>query len=506
MEIAKLLRDIHVSEAKLTKEHVTGITSDTRRIKGGEMLICIRGLRHDGHRYMAEGAKRGAAVVLAETKEGLPEDTDYILTPDTRLAEALVWNNRYDRPAEKMCKIGITGTGGKTSTAYLLRELLKADGRRPGMLTTVRSMADTEEIPIPAGGSSVADAAGAMTTPDPEYFYGAIARMRDEGCDTLVYEASSHGLSLHKTDGIRPDYALFTNLTPEHMDYHGTMENYLAAKARLFSMAQTGIINADDPYAEALTAYAPECRFLTCTADPEKYQLCDAAAMRYVSHGTDGISFLYCGSDAIFRIRTPLTGRYSVTNAMLAVTCALQMGADPVAVKKAMLDAKPPAGRMERVVLGEKVPFTVFIDYAHTPDALEQVLRTAKETACAKLTVLFGCGGDRDRSKRPEMGKIAQRYADKVVLTDDNPRTEDPAVILDEILAGMENPPAAVIPDRREAIRQVIWEAEAGEMILLCGKGHEKYEIRGNVRTPFDETAIVREAVSARASAEWNHD
>lgn len=506
MEIAKLLRDIPVAEAKLTNEHVTGITSDTRRIQGGELLICIRGLRRDGHSYMAEGVRKGAAVVLAETKEGLPEGTDYILTPDTRLAEALVWNNRYDRPAEKMRKIGVTGTTGKTSTAYLLRDLLKADGRHPGMLTTIRVMADDEEISIPAGGSSVTDTAGAMTTPDPEYFYGAAARMREKGCDTLIYEASSHALALRKTDGIRPDFALFTNLTPEHMDYHGTMENYLAAKARLFTMAETGIIHADDPHAEALMEKAPACRFLTCTSDPKKYRICDAAAMRYRSCGTDGISFLYCGRDAIFRIRTPLTGRWSVTNAMLAVTCALQMGADPLKVKEAMLHISPPEGRMERLVFGEEIPFTVFVDYAHTPDALEQVLRSARETACAKLTVLFGCGGDRDRTKRPMMGRIAERYADKVVLTGDNPRTEDPAVILDEILAGMEKPPAAVIPDRREAIRQVIREAEAGEMILLCGKGHEKYEIRGNIRIPFDETAVVREAVSARAAAERGHD
>ncbi|MBQ3592628.1 MAG: hypothetical protein II979_11865 [Clostridia bacterium] len=178
MEIEKLLRDIPVTEAKLTGKEVTGITSDSRRVQGGELLICIRGLHHDGHAYAADGAGRGAAAVLAETREGIPDGTDYILTPDTRLAEALVWNNRYDRPAEDMAKVGITGTGGKTSTAYLLRDLLLADGRNPGCITTVSTTAGKEEIPTPSGGSSVADAAGAMTTPDPEYFYGAIAEMR----------------------------------------------------------------------------------------------------------------------------------------------------------------------------------------------------------------------------------------------------------------------------------------------------------------------------------------
>ena len=505
MEIAKLLRGVSVTEAKLTRQYVTGITSDSRRVREGDMLICLRGIHHDGHQYMADGVMRGAAVVLAETKEGLPEGTDYILCPDTRLAEALVWNNRYGKPAEGMTGIGITGSNGKTSTAFLLRDLLKAGGKKPGMITTIRTMADDEEISIAAGGSSVADAAGAMTTPDPEYFYGAIARMRERGCDTLVYEASSHALDLYKTDAIHPEYALFTNLTPEHMDYHGTMEKYLSAKARLFSMAEKGICNADDPYAEALMRKADGCSFLTCTADPSKFENCDTAAMRYRSHGAEGISFLYCGRDAIFRIRTPLAGHFAVYNVTLAVCCALQMGLDPLTVQTALASAKPPEGRMQRLDTGADMPFSVFIDYAHTPAALEQVLKTAREMHPAKLTVLFGCGGDRDRSKRPVMGRIAGQYADRVVLTGDNPRTEDPLVILEDILSGMEeNPPEAVIPDRGEAIRQVIREAEAGEIILLCGKGHEKYEIRGNVRYPFDEAAIAREAVLSRMETSKN--
>ena len=498
MEIAKLLRDIPVSEAKLTVQHAGGVTSDSRRVRPGDLVLCIRGHTHDGHRYISVALERGAAAVLAETKESIPEGTEYILTPDTRLAEALVWNNWYDRPADGMKRIGITGSNGKTSTAYLLRDLLLADGRKPGCITTIRSAAGLEEIPIEAGGSSVADAAGAMTTPDPEYFYGAIARMRERGCDTLIYEASSHALALRKTDGVLPDIALFTNLTPEHMDYHGTMENYLAAKARLFSMAKTGILHLEDPYAEALMELAPNCCYLTCTADPARFAESDSAAMRIRTHGTEGLSFLYCGRDAIFRVQTPLVGRYTVYNILLAVTCGLHLGADPFTIRKTLAAAVSPAGRMQRVETGD-APFSVFIDYAHTPAALEQVLITAREMHPAKLTVLFGCGGDRDRSKRPVMGKIAGQYADRVVLTDDNPRTEDPAQIREEILAGMtDTPPYMGLPDRREAIRQVIREAAPGEMILLCGKGHETYEIRGKTKTPFDEAEIVREAVSSR--------
>lgn len=506
MEIGNLLRDIPVTEAKLTGKEITGITSDSRRVQNGALFICIRGLHHDGHAYAADGVQRGAAVVLAETKEGIPEGTDYVLTPDTRLAEALVWNNRFDRPADGMAKVGITGTGGKTSTAYLLRDLLLADGRNPGCITTIRTTAGREEIPIASGGSSMADAAGAMTTPDPEYFYGAIAEMRQRGCDTLIYEASSHALALHKTDGVHPDMALFTNLSPEHMDYHGSMETYLAAKARLFSMAKTGILHLDDPYAERLMKLVPDCHWLTCTADSARYTESDSAAMRIRYHGAAGISFLYCGRDAIFRLQTPLVGRYSVYNILLAVTCGLQMGIDPFTVRRTLAAAHPPAGRMQRLELG-KVPFTVFIDYAHTPAALEQVLVTAREMHPAKLTVLFGCGGDRDRSKRSAMGAIAGRYADTVVVTDDNPRTEDPGQIRSEILAGLAvHPDCMEIPDRREAIRHVIRKAAAGEMILLCGKGHETYEIRGKTKTPFDEAEIVREAVSSRNGSDTGYD
>lgn len=506
MEIGKLLRDIPVIEANLTGKEVTGITSDSRRVQGGELLICIRGLHYDGHAYAADGVQRGAAVVLAESKEGIPDGTDYILTPDTRLAEALVWNNRYDRPADGMTKVGITGTGGKTSTAYLLRDLLLSDGRTPGCITTICAMAGREEIPALAGGSSVSDAAGAMTTPDPEYFYGAVAEMQRKGCDTLIYEASSHALAMHKTDAIHPDIALFTNLSPEHMDYHGSMENYLAAKARLFSMAKTGILNLDDPYGRQLMELVPACHWLTCTADPVKYPESDSAAMRIRYHGADGISFLYCGRDAIFRIQTPIVGRYSVYNILLAVCCGLQMGVDPFTVRRTLAAAHPPIGRMQRLELG-KIPFTVFIDYAHTPAALEQVLVTALEMHPAKLTVLFGCGGERDRSKRSVMGEIAGRYADTVVITDDNPRTEDPGKIRAEILAGLgTHPDCMEIADRREAIRKVLLNAEAGEMILLCGKGHETYEIRGKTKNPFDEAEIVREAVSSRYKSGIDYD
>ena len=497
MELAELLRDVPMTKAMLTTDTVSGITSDSRRVRGGELLICIRGLHRDGHDHVAEGIERGAAVVLAESKEAIPPGISYILTPDTRLAEALVWNNRYGRPADGMTKIGITGTSGKTTTAHLLRDLLQAGGHRVGAITTAGGFVAGERIPFPDGGTSVTDAAAAMTTPDPEYFYGMTAAMAKAGCDTLVYEASSQGLALHKTDAITPDYALFTNLSPEHMDFHGTMETYLAAKARLFTKAKTGILLVDDPWAEKLMALAPACTWLTCTTDPAKATDCDSAALRIRSHGAEGMSFLYCGREAIFRIRTPLTGICAVYDLLLCVTCALQMGVDPLTIQDALTRVQFPAGRMQKLELPAH-SFTVYIDYAHTPAALEMTLQAAKAMHPTRLTVLFGCGGDRDPTKRPVMGHIAETYADRVVVTDDNPRTEDPAKIRQAIVDGMEKAPYAVIPDRKEAIVRSIREAVAGEMILLCGKGHESWQIIGKEKLPFDEEAIVRAALQNR--------
>jgi len=496
MEIKKLLSGISVLSSHLTREHVTGITSDSRRARDGYMFVCVRGQRHDGHMHAAEAVSNGASVVVCESAQWVPAEADWILCPDTRLAEALLWNNWYDNPGADMQTVAITGSNGKTTVAYVLRELLAGCGRRVGEITTICARAGDLLLPMETGGTSVSDAAGAMTTPDPEYFYGAIAKMRDAGCNTLVYEASSHALDLRKTDALRPDVGIFTNLSPEHLDYHHTMEAYLKTKARLFTMVKTGICNVDDPYCSALMAAVPDCHFLTCTADPAKFASAHTTAMRYQSLGMDGITFLYCGKEAIFRIRTPYVGKHSLYNITEAVCTALHLGAHPAVLREVLHTLPPVSGRMERVPLPKGIPFAVFLDYAHTPAALESVLRTAIDMHPSSLTVVFGCGGDRDKGKRPLMGEIAGRYASKVVLTGDNPRGEDPLTILREIESGMgKNPPYAVIPDRKEAIFQVIREAKAGEMILLCGKGHEKYEITGCRKTPFDEAALVRQAV-----------
>jgi len=502
MEIEPLLAGVPVLSKHLHTDTVTAMTSDSRRVTEGCMFLCVRGLTHDGHDYAAEAVDRGAAVVVCEEDSFVPDGCDCIRCGNTRLAEALMWNNWFGRPAQDMTAIAITGTGGKTSVAYILKHILEKGGHKVGCITTVTAMAGEKVISIGEhGGSSVADAAGAMTTPDPEYFYGAIAQMRQYGCDILVYEASSHGLDLFKTDAVKPKIAVYTNLAREHLDYHGSMEKYLAVKARLFSSmgAEIGICNSDDPYCGELMRLAQKTpdnpiRFITCGTGGFAGR--NVTAMRFEDHGADGISFLYCADDAIFRLKTPLVGKYSLYNTMEAACAALQCGMDPLTVKEALAAMPCVPGRMQRLAL-EGIPFAVFLDYAHTPAALVNVLETALVMNPERLTVVFGCGGDRDRGKRPLMGQAAQKFAHRVIVTSDNPRFEDPYAIIADITAGMEETlPYVVIPDRRQAILYSIRTAVAGEILLLCGKGHEKYEIRNGMKIPFDEEAIVREALA----------
>ncbi|MCR4906282.1 MAG: UDP-N-acetylmuramoyl-L-alanyl-D-glutamate--2,6-diaminopimelate ligase [Clostridiales bacterium] len=465
------------------------IYSDSRRVRAGSLFVCLRGGRFDGHGFAADAIRQGAVAVLAER---MPEGVDpgrVILTDDTRRAESLLWHNLTGRAADGMHKIAVTGTAGKTSVAFLTAAILRASGHRVGLITTVRAEADGCEIGLgDNGGSSVCDIPGAMTTPDPEYFFGAVRRMRDMGCDTLVYEASSQSLILKKTSAIIPDAAVFTNLTPEHLDAHGTMEAYFEAKASLLSGVKRAVVNLDDGWMAKLPARFPEARILGCTAEGDP--MAEITATQIEERGTDGIAYLWQSPCAAFRVRCPLVGRYSVMNTMEAAAVSSFFGADPDEMKGALADFRGIPGRLERVPVPDPDAPAVFVDYAHTPDALAQVTETL--AAMGPLTVVFGCGGERDRSKRPKMAEAAQRYARYVVVTEDNVRGEDPDAIFGDILAGMDpEKPYALIPDRREAIRHALGVTGKGGIVLLAGKGHEKYEIRADGRHPFDEAAVV---------------
>jgi len=494
MQLSALLSHVDVTSIHADPAmEIPHIVSDSRRARSGCLFLCLRGGRTDGHRFIAEAKARGAVAAVLDDPSYIPNDLPYVLVENTRRAAAQIWNNYYGDPTGDMRVIAITGTNGKTSTSYILRAILAAAGYKTGLIGTVRCLCGNEEIDI-GGGGEIADVPSAMTTPDPEYLYGAAAVMRERGVEVLILEATSHALDLCKADALCIDIGIFTNLSPEHMDYHGTMERYFAAKSKLFSLCSTGIVLADDPYAARLIRENPACSFIRCSASGKEEA--DVRALRQEMQGIDGVSYVYYSKKTVFRVLCPVPGKFTVANTLLAITAAHQLGVDPLTVQDALRSFCGVEGRMERVIL-PGAPFSLFLDYAHTPAALESLLRTVRHARQngEKITLLFGCGGDRDPTKRPVMGRIASALADFVILTNDNCRTENPDDILAQIRRGMDREkPHIVIPDRREAIRYAIREAGAGDILLFAGKGHEKYEIDGGGKHPFDEAEIARAA------------
>ncbi len=500
MQLSALLSGVEVT-ALCADPHreISAVFSDSRRASAEGLFLCLAGTRRDGHRYISDAAARGAYAAVIREGEEIPAGIPYVAVKDTRLAAAQIWNNRYGDPTRHMRVIGITGTNGKTSTAYYLNAILTAAGYKTGLIGTVNCLCLGQVLDL-KGGGELSDTPAAMTTPDPEYLYGAAAKMRDAGVEILILEITSHALALKKPDAMRIDMGIFTNLSPEHLDYHGTMESYLAAKARLFTLAPVGILNGDDPSSARLSALAPACTMICTVTKPTCPMQAEAAALRILPEGMDGVSYVYFSKSAVFRIRVPVPGQFTASNTLLAVTAALRLGVDPVTVQEALAAFPGVPGRLERVDL-PGAPFSLFVDYAHTPAALETLLRTVRAARVSgqKITLLFGCGGDRDALKRPQMGRIASALSDFVIVTADNSRTEDPFGIIKEILRGIDREkPYTVIADRREAIRYAVNEARAGEILLFAGKGHEKYEITAEGKHPFDEAAIAKEAWEAR--------
>ena len=500
MQLSALLSGVSVTELRADPDRdISAVFSDSRRAQADGLFLCLAGTRRDGHRYAADAVSRGACAVVIQDGETIPDGIPYVAVADTRLAAAQIWNNRYGDPTRHMRVIGITGTNGKTSVACYLHAILTAAGYRTGLIGTVHCLCLGQVLDL-NGGGELSDTPAAMTTPDPEYLYGAAAKMRDAGVEILILEITSHALALKKPDALRIDMGIFTNLSPEHLDYHGNMESYLKAKARLFTLAPVGIVNGDDPYADRLAALAPGCTVIRAVAGQENAFPSDAAAKRIVTAGMSGVSYIYYSGSAVFRVRVPVPGAFTVANTMLAVTAALRLGVDPITIQDALSVFPGVPGRLERVDL-PKAPFSLFIDYAHTPAALETLLRTVRAARAPgqKITLLFGCGGDRDAGKRPQMGRLASALADFVIVTADNSRTENPDEIIRGILRGIDREkPHAVIADRREAIRYAVREARDGEILLLAGKGHEKYEITAEGKHPFDEAAIAKEAWEER--------
>ncbi len=494
MKLSKILEGCPIS-GQFEDCEITGISSDSRKTKTGDLFICQRGHRFDGHSFADEALRRGASAVLCDHPVG--DGGQRIIIPDTRLAESAAWNNFLSHPCDGMLKIAVTGTAGKTTTAFAIRHIFRSAGYRVGIVSTTETLAQDTPIKMgDNGGSSVSDLAGAMTTPDPEYFFGAAAEMKKLGCNVIIFEASSQSLELKKTSAVIPDIALFTNISPEHLDAHGDMEKYFAAKCTLFHGVKKAVINSDDAMAVRLPDMFPDCTFIRCSAEPSRVSESDVCALRYLSRGRDGVEYVYFSDNAVFRMRSPMIGRFSVYNTMLASAAAISYGIDPMTVKEAVESFTGADGRMKRVRLPDETAYpAVYIDYAHTEKSLENALRALREITDDRLTVLFGCGGERDRTKRPMMMKAAQSLADFTIVTSDNPRGEDPEAIIGDILSGADiTKPYIVIPDRRAAIRYALEISSDRDAVLLAGKGHEKYEITSDGMHPFDEEKIVLSA------------
>jgi len=487
LKLASLLFGVEVygsSLAGLTPDtEITAVCDDSRRAVEGCMFICLRGTREDGHRYVPDALARGAVVVVCEDTSALPAGTPYILVKDTRSACAKIWNNFCGDPASKLCIIAVTGTNGKTTTTTLIRELLVAASAAGGPA----KFSDTRLI---------GTLTGSLTTPDPGELYPLLAKFAGKGAGAVVMEASSHALALGKLDALVPELAVFTNLTPEHLDFHGTMDAYFEAKAKLFRMATLGIANADEAYFRRLVE-AASCPIISFSPSGGQAHY---RAVNVKFHGTEGSSYTLLGPGVEIEINTKLCGAFNVANTLAAAAAAIELGAPPEAVAKTIAGFTSVKGRFERVPT-PGTGFDVFIDYAHTPDALENILRTARAVMNpgGRLTVLFGCGGDRDPYKRPVMGRVASQLADFSVITSDNSRSERPADIIAQILKGFDRErPHIVIENRAEAIKYALSSAREGDLIILAGKGHEDYEITAEGKRHFDEREIVAEWLAER--------
>lgn len=454
---------------------ISGISYDTRTIRPGELFVALTGYKTDGHRFLREAVKKGAAAVICH--KAPEEPGPWLIAADTRAALAAVSANWFGRPADELTVIGVTGTNGKTTTTYLLKAMLEGVlGAKVGLMGTNQNMIGEKVIPAH------------RTTPESWEVQKLLRDMADSGCTHVVMEVSSHALALHRVDGISFKVGIFTNLTRDHLDFHGTMEEYRRVKGLLFRQTGTAVLNLDD---EAGRYYAS---IVTCPAltYSENKDQADVTA-KNIRLFPDRVEFEALTTGAIARVRLPIPGGFTIYNALGVIACGLALKLPLPQVCASLAEAKGVKGRIE--VVPTPTDYAVIIDYAHTPDALENILTTVRDFTPGRVICLFGCGGDRDRSKRPVMGAIAAELADLVVLTSDNPRTEDPEAILADIQAGMEgsDTPCMVVPHRREAIRRALDEAKSGDTVVLAGKGHETYQEIGTRRRHLDE----REEVAA---------
>jgi UDP-N-acetylmuramoyl-L-alanyl-D-glutamate--2,6-diaminopimelate ligase len=468
---------------------ISGLAYDNRAVEAGTLFFCVPGFTRDGHEFAADAVARGAAALVVDHPLADPAlgDVPQVLVPDVRVAMAPAAAAFHRDPTRELRTVGITGTNGKTTSAYLIRSLLEAAGHPTGLLGTVSSVVGGAESPT------------VRTTPEAIDLQATFSAMRAAGDTHCVMEVSSHALQLHRADAIQWAAALFTNLTQDHLDFHPTMEEYFQAKRLLFAHADhqhaTLVFNIDDGYGERLDEEFPHATTIAIDHPAADLRATD------VSFGLTSSTFALDGRT----LSVPLPGRFNVLNALGAIAIARSLGVDDDTIAKALPSATRVPGRMQPVEAGQD--FAVLVDYAHTPDSLQNVLRAARALVAGRggrVLVVFGAGGDRDRGKRPMMGAVAAADADQLYVTSDNPRSEDPEAILHEIVAGISagRTGVRVLVDRRAAIAAAIGAAQPGDVVLIAGKGHEQgQEFAGGVKLPFDDVTEAEESLRARLVA-----
>lgn len=480
MKLSRLLRDVNGGDlCGKPEREITGICSDSRRVGQGSLFVAIPGFQSDGHQYIRQAMEQGACAVVAQHAPDcpVPEGVTLILVDDARRALAQLAAEWYDHPERQLRLIGVTGTNGKTTTTWLIRHILEQRGHKCGLIGTNGSIVDGPLRPAE------------RTTPEAPELYGLLREMADAGCEYAAMEVSSHSLVLERVHGLHFAAAAFTNLTQDHLDFHKDMEHYFQAKALLFQRCDTAVLNLDDDWGLRL-AERVSCPRLTYSAKRLEADLI-AKNIRLLP---DQVQAVLVRDNDIARMRLNIPGMFSVYNGLTAIGCCLALGLTLEESAQALQSAQGICGRAEIVPTGRE--FTVMIDYSHTPDSMENILRTVRGYARGRVVGLFGAGGDRDHAKRPIMGRIAGELCDLCVVTSDNPRSEEPEAIIRDILQGMsQKHKYKVIPDRREAIAWCIKNARKDDIIVLMGKGQETYqEIRG-VKHHLDEREEVRRAL-----------
>ena len=473
MRLSELLREVEFEGSIKNDFDIKFVTDDSRLVRPGALFVCIRHRSFDGHTAAAEALASGAAAVVTQERLGLENELN---VADSRAAYARLCAALCGHPERKLRMIGVTGTNGKTTVTTLIRNILSDSGIKTLLTGTVCNRLGEESLP------------SGLTTPKPPELYSLLSRAVLSGCEACVAEASSQALAQGRLEGIAFDAAVFTNITRDHLDYHGTFENYLAAKKKLFEHSKVSAVNLDDPRADEIIA-ASSGKTVTFSTVLD----CADYTAKNISLLPEGVSFELVSKGRIEHINFASPGLFSVSNAMAAAVCAINLGVDPRSAVQSLARSKGVCGRLERVECG--TPYSVIIDYAHTPDGLEQVLRALRPSCRGKLIVLFGCGGDRDKTKRPLMGAAACKYADPVIVTSDNPRSEEPMKIIGDILKGTDKKRRGLFieEDRRRATALALSLAKPGDTVLLAGKGHEKYQLICGEKLPLDERETVRE-------------